>query len=591
MRRHLVGLVLTSLWAAWAASGCGSGDDGGGGSGGEGGAPGADASTMGSDASQDSTDAAPPAADGGTQPGPDAACTSPVPADPLAPKRQQCSFLGGARVADTLGLDAAARAAIPIKHVVVLMKENRSFDHLLGRLHDQGQPATEAVPPTFANPDPADGGTVQAFHEPTTCVTHDPDHQWAAMHTQVDQGKMDGFVKSAATSTGTDGHFVMGHYEQADLPFYYWLASTYALNDRHFASVRSGTFPNRNFLLLGTADGVTATGAGYPDPSTPTIFDALDKAGVTWGVYSDGSLLSGTLNWSSTHAGAHPYADFLKAIDAATLPQVTFVDGIDNVEDEHPTANLQMGEDWTRNIYEHATASALWPGLAIVWTYDEAGGFADHVPAPNTACVARPIAKDQPFYELGVRVPLAVVSPWARPGYVSHVVQEHTAITRFIEAVFDLPALTARDANSDALLDLFDFTCGPALLHPPGAPKAGTKGCGGGVVLTTDKPVYKPGEAIQVSFSGGPGNNPKDWIGVYPYGASGPTPPHPGSTLYNYIGGAHNPTTAPINNTVTIDQGALGQGPWPLPAGGYIAYYLLNDGYVAAASIDFNVMP
>jgi phospholipase C len=546
----------------------------------------------GAEASGTTTDGSPSeAGSSGTEGGPHGeagTCPSPIAADPLATQRAACTFATGATVKDSLGLSDTARAAIPIKNIIVLMKENRSFDHLLGALHDQGQPLTEAIPATFSNVD-AVGTTVTPFREPTTCVAHDPDHQWNAMHAQVNGGKMDGFVTSAASSTGTDGHFVMGHYEQGDLPFDYWMASTYALNDRHFASVRSGTFPNRNFLLLGTADGVQSTGAGYPDPSTPTIFDSLDAAGVTWGVYSDGSLLSGTLGWDLTHKGTGTFETFLQKLDDGSLPQVTFVDGIDNVEDEHPTADLQHGESWTRNIYTHAIASKLWPGLAILWTYDEAGGFADHVPPPNQACVARPIAKDQPFFELGVRIPMVVISPWARGGYVSHVVQEHTALTRFIETVFDLPALTARDANSDALLDLFDFDCPPAFLHPPNAPPAGTGECGGGVVLTVSQPSYKQGDSIVVSFTGGPGNNPNDWIGVYSYPASGPTPPKPGSILFQYIGGAHTPTTAPKSGSVTLDQTALGQGPWPLPVGGYIAYYLLNNGYTSIASIDFTV--
>jgi phospholipase C len=94
------------------------------------------------------------------------------------------------------------------------------------------------------------------------------------------------------------------------------------------------------------------------------------------------------------------------------------------------------------------------------------------------ACVARPgNSKDVPFFELGVRIPMTVISPYSRAGYTSHVVQEHTAITRFIETVFNLPALTSRDANSDALLDLFDFACPAAFLTPPPAPAAGTNGC------------------------------------------------------------------------------------------------------------------
>jgi phospholipase C len=397
-------------------------------------------------------------------------------ADPLATRRADCAFAGGARPTDTLPLTEAERAAIPIRHVVVIMKENRSFDHLLGSLNTAGQPAAAPVPASFSNPDAA-GTAVAPFAFDTTCLPFDPGHQWNAMHVQVDGGAMDGFVRSAATTTGTDGHFVMGHYQEAALPFYYWLADTYAINDRHFASARSGTWPNRDFLLLGTADGVKCSYCGYPDPKTPTLLDALDAAGASWGAYTDGAPFDGTLGWSAPHAGLHSFADFLAALAGGALPDVAFVDGIPNVEDEHPTADLQVGEAWTRKIYAAAVASPLWPELALIWTYDEAGGFADDVPPPNHACVARPAdPTDAPFFELGVRVPFAVISPYARPHFVSHVVQEHTAVTRFIEVVFGLPALTARDANSDALLDMFDFRA-PALLAPPNPPAAGTGGC------------------------------------------------------------------------------------------------------------------
>jgi phospholipase C len=419
----------------------------------------------------------------GTPPSESGACPSPVPADPLASQRTACTFAGGALVKDTLGIGDAARAAIPIHNVIVMMKENRAFDHLLGQLHTK-VPAVEAIPAGFTNPG-GDGGTVAPFHQTTTCIPHDPDHQWAAMHTQVDNGAMDGFVSSAASSTATDGLYAMSYYEATDFPFYYWLASTYPLNDRHFASARSGTYPDRNFLLLGTADGVQSTGAGYPLATTPTIFDALDKASVTWGAYSDGSLVGGTLGWLPGQKGTGTFATFLSLVDAGTLPQVAFVDGVDNVTDDHPTANVQDGEAWTRTIYEHVTASKLWPHTALLWTYDEGGGFFDHVPPPNKACIARPGnppvggngTPDSAFFELGVRIPMVVISPYARAGYTSHVVQEHTAITRFIETVFNLPALTARDANSDALLDLFDFDCPPAFLTPPAAPASGTGGC------------------------------------------------------------------------------------------------------------------
>lgn len=514
--------------------------------------------------------------------------------DPTASQRRACSFGAGAMPTTTLGLSAAELKAIPIQHIVVVMKENRSFDHLLGRLATEGQPGTQPIPATFSNPD-ASGTSVKPFHAPTTCLADDPGHQWNAMHQQVDSGKMDGFVQSAAASTGGDGHFVMGWYDQKDLPFYYWLASTYALDDRHFAAARTGTFPNRNFLLLGTADGVTCTGCGYPDPSTPTIFDELDKASVSWGAYSDGELLSGTLGWTHAHANTYRMKDFFDALDAGTLPQVTFVDGYENVTDGHPPSDLQGGEAWTRDIYEHAIKSPLWPHLALLFTYDESGGFFDHVPPPpddpakTPVCIPRDPAKypsEAKFNELGARVPMIAISPYARQGFVSHTIEDHTALTRFIETVFDLPALTARDANSGGLLQLFDFQCPPALLHPPAAPAAGTHGCGGNTVpLSTDKTTYAVGESIQVSFAKAPGNQPLDWIGVYVLGDA----PHASSLVWAFLGGSHTATTAPTSGTVTLGAGLQNGNNWPLPAGRYIAYYLQNNGYVSLGSVDFAV--
>src|SRR6185312_9373906 len=205
-------------------------------------------------------------------------------------------------------------------------------------------------------------------------------------------------------------------------------------------------------------------------------------------------------------------------------------------------------------------------------------------PPPNHACIARPVSQDQKFYELGVRVPMVAISPYARPGYVSHVVEEHTAITRFIETVFDLPALTARDANSGGLLDLFDFRCPPSLLTPPAAPDGGTHGCFGSIVLTTDKTVYAPGDTIQISWTGGPGNEAKDWIGVFPSG----TQPMMSSFAWEYIGGTQSVGVLSASGTVTIDMTSLGSaGTWPFPVGQYSAYYLLDGAYTPAASIDF----
>ncbi len=520
----------------------------------------------------------------------------------LAEKRAACSFGTGAKVTSTLPITRSARAAIPIKHIIVLMKENRAFDHLLGNLNAFGQSDTDPIPPSFTNKDRTDA-SVAPFHLDTTCVNVDPGHQWAEMHRQVNGGAMDGFVTNGADTTGGDGHVVMGNYEASDLPFYYWLANTFAINDRHFPSERSGTWPNRNFLLLGTADGVTCSFCTFPDPSTPTLFDNLDAADVTWGAYTDGEPFDGSLGWTATHRGVHTFEEFQRVLQDGTLPQVAFVDGIGWVEDEHPTADVQVGESWTRVVYQAATASPLWPELAIIWTYDEAGGFADHVPPPNTACVARPgNSKDAAFVELGVRVPLAVISPYARPHHVSHVVEDHTAITRFIEVVFDLPALTSRDANSDALLDMFDFAGAPAWLTPPAAPAAGVGGCHGQIVLTTDQPSYVSGDGmtIGVSFTGVPMPSAHDRIGVYKYPRATADVPTEANGLepiaWSYIGGqGQTPQGAPSAGRVILDEAVLSPGAsWPLAPGIWIIHYLPAlstgaDGHTPAAAVDLEV--
>ncbi len=383
--------------------------------------------------------------------------------------RASCGYHAGSRASESLGIDASA---IPIRHVIVLMKENRSFDHLFGKLHDQGQPDVEAVPATYSNPD-VNGKAVFPSHATTTCIPFDPGHQSSSVLQCIDGGRMDGFVVNAAQTTTSDGTFAISFYDDTDLPFYYWLATTFAVSDRHFAPMQSGTFGNRDFFLFGTNAGVVDTGISFPSPTTPSIFQMLMNAGNTWRVYTDGSPLSGTLDWQQGDPGVTTLSKLYDALDQGTLPNVSFVDGLDNVEDDHPTADLQVGEAWVKKLYDHAVASPEWQRLAIIWTYDEAGAFADHV-APASACEALP--SPAPFTSMGPRIPLVVISPWAKRNYASHVVHDHTAITRFIEAIFDLPALTARDANSDALMDMFDFTCGRDLAVQP-APVPGTGGC------------------------------------------------------------------------------------------------------------------
>ncbi len=398
-------------------------------------------------------------------------CGVTIPPDATAQQRASCVFGSGSYASDSLGIDSATLSRIPIRHVIVMMKENRSFDHLLGRLHDRGQPGVEAIPPTYSNPD-IRGQLVYPAHATTTCIPFDPNHQYASVLACIDGGKMDGFVKNAAETTNSNGTFAIGYYDDVDLPFYYWLAETFAVGDRDFAPMMGGTFGNRDYLMLGTNAGVIETGK-FPSASTPSIFRLLIDAGFTWGAYTQGLPFSGALDWAKTDPGVRSLQQLYDELDNGHLPNVAFVDGDDNINDDHPPADLQLGEAWVKTLYDHAIASPEWPLLAILWTYDEGGAFADHVP-PSSACRASPSASS--LTQRGPRVPIVAISPWAKRNYVSHVVRDHTAITRLIETLFNLPALTARDANSDALLDVFDFSCGRDL-SVASAPAAATNGC------------------------------------------------------------------------------------------------------------------
>jgi phospholipase C len=279
----------------------------------------------------------------------------------------------------------------------------------------------------------------------------------------------------------------MGYYTKRELSYYYKLYSNFAIGDRFFCSVLTQTFPNRYYLLAGTSFGhirnaiPNLSGAEYTQRS---VFNLLDEAGVTWRIYFSDLPFGGVFGYVRTQGAANlvPVAQFAADAQAGNLPQVTFVDprflGTVNVEtDEHPPANVQVGQKFVADVINAVLASPLWPRAAVFLTYDEHGGFYDHVPPP-AACLPDDIPpmlqpNDVPgaFDRYGIRVPAVVISPYARKRFVSHRAYDHTSILRFIETRFDLPALTRRDANADPMLELFDFDR-PQMLKPPRLPPA-----------------------------------------------------------------------------------------------------------------------
>ncbi len=378
--------------------------------------------------------------------------------DMHAAERTACTYAAGALAADTLGDITAARGAI--QHLIILLHENRSLDHYFGFTGH----GIEGVPPTFTNPN-ASGMQVRPFHYSSGCAC-DPPHGMGQIVSEWNNGAMDGFIR-------TDGMTAFGYYTDDDHPFYTWLMTSFSTSDRYFCSALGDTGHNRHFLwhAAGTVGG--------------SIFTSLSNARVNWVNFYDRSApLYNDLgaNTGPQMAHLHPdpgLAEFYAALadpTGASLPQLSI---IDQPADEHPTADINRGEAATRTVVQNVLASPSWPHIAMIFTYDEAGGFFDHVPPPR-ACVATTATTEAAYDNLGIRVPIAVLSPYAIPGHVSHVAHSHTSITRLIELLYGLPALTKRDANSDALLDMFDFGC-PRLMTPPSPiPAAGATGCPAG---------------------------------------------------------------------------------------------------------------
>jgi len=369
----------------------------------------------------------------------------------------------------------------PIGHVVVLMQENRSFDSYFAQLHFEGQPRAGAEPRHASNPNPLneDAPPIQAFHATAFCTSADLNHSWTGTHDEINGDDMNGFTAANVDPTDPTGSRAMGFFNIDDLPFYYSLYSTFAIGDRYFGSVPGPTFPNREYLLAGTSFGHIRNDLPATGLTGASIFNELDAAGISWKDYFSDVPSSFLFQYARVHAAGHvvPVSQYFADAAAGSLPQVAFVDprfgGNKNTEsDEHPPANIQVGQQFVAGVVNALFKSPDWPSSAFFLTYDEHGGYFDHV-SPPAAIVPDAIPPMlgpgdtvATFDRLGVRVPVAVVSPFAKAHFVSHDLFDHTSILRFVETRFGLPALTKRDAAADPMTDLFDFDR-PAFLHPP----------------------------------------------------------------------------------------------------------------------------
>ncbi|HEX5224685.1 MAG TPA: alkaline phosphatase family protein, partial [Solirubrobacteraceae bacterium] len=403
-----------------------------------------------------------------------------------------------------------ATAVLPFDHLIVVMMENHSFDNLLGALPVSGQPLAHGLhfntlgQATNSNPD-ATGHRVRAFPFPSTEQGPDVSQSWNATHEQIDGGRMDGFVRSVNNVQP------MGYYPPAVVPFAYSLATTFCVGNRWFCSAPCQTYPNRRFLMAGTAYGNISTDNESlfdAPPPNGTIFDRLNTYGVSWKNYFTDLPQTGIIPSiiEKYPANLAPIAQFYADCATGTLPEVSYVDpefgvlsdvggplsGVPGIEaitgklnttggDEENPQDLAYGENWAYTILNAVLHSPAWTRTLLVYTYDEHGGYYDHVKpppaiAPDSIAPALKEGDVPGGYDIyGPRVPAVVVSPYSKRNGVTNVLHDHTSVLATIEAKWNLPAMTYRDANATTVADFLNigeaaFLSPPMLTAPPAPP-------------------------------------------------------------------------------------------------------------------------
>jgi phospholipase C len=348
------------------------------------------------------------------------------------------------------GAQRLGRREPAIKHLIISCQENRSFDHYFGyapQVREKGY----GPPPGYTQPDEA-GGRHAPF-EFTKLSTTDPPHSWSAVHQQYDGGRMDGFYVSAQRRVG-DGNAAMGYYTERELPFYDSLFRDSGLCANYFCSILGPTWPNRFYLMAGTSGGITTNGIwGYgvfDSSGWPIILDLLDEFDVSWKIYNIGfdDVPAGDSDnvavfwsrWAHDPRTTATKADYLADCEHDRLPAVSWViPSFSMGFDEHPPADVSVGMGFQQEMITALRRSDAWERSAFLLTYDEHGGFFDHV-----------VPTQVDAYGLGIRVPLWVVSPFARRGPVlSRKPAEHVSTLKLIERLHGLPTLASRNHRFD----------------------------------------------------------------------------------------------------------------------------------------------
>ncbi|MDQ3368859.1 MAG: alkaline phosphatase family protein [Myxococcota bacterium] len=360
---------------------------------------------------------------------------------------------------------------------VFLMMENRTYDHVLGGRALEGL-GGDGLRTGLGNPDLE--GALVAPYVPTDvqmCTQGDPPHNWDASHAQWNNGAMDGFVR--AHQAGHPGAIDPMQYLVRDQQPASWaIADHYTTCDRWFASVMGGTLPNRAYWHTGTSFGLDTNNEvldkfsnGVP---VPTIYNRLDEKGIDWAYYY------GSLAVVSLLGSPGPYAldlgpndgtgrirrfgdalqaggQFFRDAAAGVLPPVVYIDPSFFENDDHPPIHPILGQELIAAVYTALATSPQWKNCMLVVTYDEHGGFYDHVAPPTTTDDTLAKYGVGGFEQLGFRVPAMIAGPYVKQGYVSSVQLDHTSALKHLQNTFGLDSLTARVDAANDLSDAIDM--------------------------------------------------------------------------------------------------------------------------------------
>ena len=378
-----------------------------------------------------------------------------------------CAAAGDDSAADTAGSGAVVPGRID--HVIFLMMENRSFDHVLGSLSLlEGRVEVDGLAAGMSNPDA--GGVAHVVRPTTVDCVPDPPHGWTSSHDQFNGGANDGFVVAYARAGAPDPGEVMAYLTRDDAPISYALADQFAVCHAWHASVMGPTWPNRFYAHAGTSDGQRGNDLreGGQAFTFPTVWHKLEDAGVDWKYYYSDIPFLGLFD-GLMPLGKHAFVeDFLTDVAAGALPAVSWIEPGFTYNDDHPPHHVGLGQEFLARVVAALGASPLWERCLLVVTYDEHGGFFDHVPPPTT----QDDHADEGFDQVGFRVPALLVGPWVRQGPVEARF-DHASWLKYVCELHGIAPWTARivAANSVALgLDAARMARGeplPAPVLPP----------------------------------------------------------------------------------------------------------------------------